>query len=278
MTQSPGVRTVTVSSRRGRASSPKSPGSATPISHSLPPSKPRHCITRRCRVIRLKQSPTCRKCTIHNRDSPLLSTSFGRRLRVVTGVDTLPAGAQRRANWPYDANASAVRFRTSSMCTDCVAASFMFAFDIRLSVGPVISHANVQSSCPAIPLTAMPPHNGVSENAMLASATFKSDIPARAASSSSSAVARRPRRSRRHTPSSMGEPFDSQSRADRSRRRRLHDWRPTTLQGVRALFGELFPLTPVVCRATATVTLFCGPSGRDDFQAIANDAEELIST
>ena len=72
----PGTRKAAMSSTRGRASSPRSPGGATPISHSLPPSAPRHWVTRRCRAIRVKPSPTCGRCMIHSRGSPLLKTSF----------------------------------------------------------------------------------------------------------------------------------------------------------------------------------------------------------
>ncbi len=58
---------ATISSRRGRASSARSPGGATPISHALPPSAPRHCVTRRIRrasVAREVPSPTCGRCMI----------------------------------------------------------------------------------------------------------------------------------------------------------------------------------------------------------------------
>ena len=69
------------------------------------PTTPRHWVTRRCRAMRLKPSPTCGRCMIHSRGSPSRRNHCfafaGRGFGVVRGLEVpCPPVAQRRDDLP----------------------------------------------------------------------------------------------------------------------------------------------------------------------------------
>src|SRR5713101_4113830 len=125
-----GNRAVDLVGNRHQSRYRHSAGSGTPISHSLPPSEPRHWVTRRCRAIRVKPSPTCGRCMIHSRGSPLPRTrlaslgEFSGSWLVSAPWPPVRSGVM---TWPYGANASAVNSLMSSMCRGSVLASFIVA-------------------------------------------------------------------------------------------------------------------------------------------------------